>query len=137
MRNVMSAIGFVLLVMTVLSPYRVCAEQQSEKATIYVMRQSGVGPGSLAPLYINGLLISALKYKTYVCYEADPGKVKLASFNGLSYYAELAIDVIPGQAYYVELSMWVGLEAGYKLKYELLDREEGRSRLANCKPVVH
>lgn len=137
MRNVMSAIGFVLLVITLLSPYRVSAEQQPEKAVIYVMRQSGVGPGSLAPLYINGLLISALKYKTYVCHEADPGKVKLASFNGLSYYAEFVIDVIPGQVYYVELSMWVGLESGYKFKYELLDREEGLNRLANCRPVVH
>lgn len=130
-------IGFLLSIALMLLPYHAYAEQQAEKATIYIMRQSGVGPGSLAPVYINGLLVDVLKYKTYICHEAAPGRVKLASFNGLSYYAELVLDAKPRETYYVELSLWVGLEAGYEFKYELLDQEEGLRRLGNCKPVTH
>lgn len=102
-----------------------------EKARIYVMRTSIVGPIFPMEVYEGDRLVGKNGPKGYVCWECWPGPVAVTGvcFN------RSTIEVLAkrGQAYYI----WQHAIPGYQRldnRLELVSETQGKELLKKCKP---
>lgn len=103
-------------------------------ATLIIMRASGTIGWTVSlssPLFVNGLLVDALKYQQYTSCKVAPGRVKLSSFNNQR-YNEFYLDVLPGETYYIDFYMVSKGGSVATPKFELLDEKVALEKLKKC-----
>lgn len=108
-------------------------------ATLIVMRTSGIIGGTVtlsSPLFINGLLVDALRYEQYTSCEVPSGRVKLSSHNTL-HYNEIYLDVIEGETYYINFYMVLKGGSVAAPRFEVLDKDVAIERLKKCKKTEY
>ena len=110
--------------------------EDSEKARIYLICDTGLGTALNDPVEDAGNYIGTIGPTSFLCWEREPGSTTItvnphSKFENSS-KVELTAD--KDKVYYIQLDRWPGLlTANYKL--ELIDEDKGKRLLKKCKPA--
>jgi hypothetical protein len=104
----------------------------SSKARIYLIRPDSGSKMASTRISDNGVLIGNTGRGGYLCWEREPGKVRITSVSAGEAAADLT--VAPGGVYYVVQHVDTGLVYG-KSSLAIVPVEAGLALVKSCKPA--
>ena len=109
------------------------ASVPSDRATIYIYRESGViGGGVSYMVNVNDLPLAALPSGGYFVYHAAPGELELSAKTEAK--TSITLDAKAGEVYYVKGTIGIGVFVGHP-HLVLVSKEVGAKDIATCKQV--
>lgn len=102
-----------------------------DKATVYFIRNSGLGSLIRMTIECDGQKIGSTKPKQYVYTTLDPGEYTFASKGGEN-KATLGVRLEAGEVYYIKQQVKMGIVAA-RTGLELMNEEDGIKALKECK----
>ncbi len=104
------------------------------KAALYIYRNEFIGSGTALPVFVDGRFRGGTAYRTYIYVELDAG-LHLVASRSAEDETSVAIDAVPGQAYYV----WQEIKRGWTSPRSLLhlvDESTGRAGVLESKLIA-
>jgi hypothetical protein len=104
----------------------------STKARIYLIRPDPGSKMASTKISDNGILIGNTGPRGYLCWERQPGRVRVTSLSSGEAAAELTVEA--GSAYYIVQRVDPGWVYG-KSSLAVVPEEKGQALLKSCKPA--